>query len=93
MATNPQVQQKLYDEITSKLNGDSEFATNATKDLPYFDAVIKEVLRMYPPIAGIGRQLQNDIQIGKYRIPKGANIMVSILALHHNSNVSSLLGH
>jgi cytochrome P450 len=55
--------------------------------LPYFDAVIKESLRIYPPIAGVARHLQNDLQVGKYRVPKGANLMVSILALHHNEKV------
>jgi cytochrome P450 len=89
LATNLGAQDKVYAELCAKLNGDADFQTNKTKDLPYFDAVIKESLRMYPSIAAVARNLQNDLQIGKYLVPKGANVMVSMLALHHNGNVSS----
>ncbi|KAI6169986.1 CYtochrome P450 family [Aphelenchoides bicaudatus] len=89
LATNPNVQEKLYREISEKLNGDADFCTNKTKELPYFEAVIKESLRIYPPVAGFARHLENDLQVGEYLVPKGANLMVSILCLHHNKNIFS----
>ena len=34
-------------------------------NLPLFDRVLKEAMRMYPPVPFVGRELKNDFNMGK----------------------------
>lgn len=58
IANHEHVQLKLYAEILS-VDG-----KNGYNDLSYLDAVIKETLRLYPPVPFIGRVLGEDTIIG-----------------------------
>ncbi|KAI6237888.1 Cyp-29A4 [Aphelenchoides besseyi] len=87
LATHPEVQERVYEEIKNAFESDTEFATNKLKELPYFEAVIKESLRMFPPIAGIMRDLENEIQIGDQKLPAGSTVHVTMLLLHHNEKI------
>lgn len=67
LAKYPEVQDKLLEEIKSVFSDDlSKIATqNDLNKLNYMDLVIKETLRMYPPIPFYGRETQEDITISK----------------------------
>src|SRR5262249_52385590 len=52
--------------------------------LPYTEMIIKESLRMYPPVASIGRDTAEDIELGGYLLPKGTSLIVNTYAMHHN---------
>lgn len=54
--------QKLYDEIVSVANKRDYY------NLKYLDAVIKECMRIYPPVPLIGRMLGEETEIGKKKI-------------------------
>ena len=57
------VQEKLYAEISSAFkNGLNE---KDLYQLKYLEMVIKETLRLYPPIPYIGRKVDQDVQMGK----------------------------
>lgn len=58
IANHEDVQKQLYEEIAS-VDGDKNY-----NNLKYLDAVIKESLRMYPPVPFIGRLLGEDTVIG-----------------------------
>ncbi|KAH8887290.1 pisatin demethylase [Thozetella sp. PMI_491] len=57
LMTNPRVSNKLLAEINASLgslSSDREIITDAkARDMPYLQAVIKEGLRLYPPIVGL----------------------------------------
>lgn len=57
IANYSDVQQRLHEEIQS-LNGEHDYNLN------YLDAVIKESLRLYPPVPFIGRLLGEETEIG-----------------------------
>lgn len=70
---NPQVKQKLREELTTVLNG--RIPTLA--DLPnlrYTANVITESMRLMPPAWAIEREALEDVEIGGYTIPKGAQV-------------------
>ncbi len=46
--------------------------------------IVKESMRLYPPVAIFGREAAVDCQIGDYNVPKGCTIMISQWAMHRN---------
>ncbi|QIR37718.1 cytochrome P450 [Tolypothrix sp. PCC 7910] len=83
ISQNPEVQEKLSAELKEVLQG--KLATIA--DLPrltYTQQVIKESMRLYPPVALLGREAGEDTTIGDYEIPKGTVVMISQWVMHRH---------
>lgn len=59
LACNPDIQQKLYDEINQvQQSCDGAAVTyEAVQKLRYMDMIVSETLRRWPPISGIDRQV------------------------------------
>ncbi|XP_045453653.1 probable cytochrome P450 49a1 [Melitaea cinxia] len=74
LSKRPEVQEKLYEEVTGVLQGRPLKAGDISQ-MPYLKACIKEVLRMYPVVIGNGRQLTKDTVICGYNIPKGTQVI------------------
>ena len=80
MIVNPEAQKKAQTEIDALLSTSGRLDRLPTftdrKDLPYVDAVIKEVFRWFPvlPFAVPHRATRDDIYNG-YFIPKDATVM------------------
>ncbi|KAI9045877.1 GT1Gtflike [Aspergillus affinis] len=57
--------------------------------LAYLDAVVKESLRIVPPIPGLLPRVvpTEGMEIGPYFLPVGARISGALLAFHHNETV------
>jgi cytochrome P450 len=92
VSQNPQVEKKMTDEIDLVLLRDVEnkkatIKTPSIKDLPklkYVEKVLRESLRMYPPVWSIGRIVESDYLVGEYTIPKGSSIVMSQYVMHHD---------
>eukprot|EP00211_Chloroparvula_japonica_P000321 CAMPEP_0119126694 /NCGR_PEP_ID=MMETSP1310-20130426/5517_1 /TAXON_ID=464262 /ORGANISM="Genus nov. species nov., Strain RCC2339" /LENGTH=1442 /DNA_ID=CAMNT_0007116865 /DNA_START=62 /DNA_END=4390 /DNA_ORIENTATION=- len=59
------------------------------KRMGYMTNVLKETMRICPPIPSLIRHCKNDGAMGPYRVKKGDNIMISVLGTHMNSKVWS----
>jgi cytochrome P450 len=83
LAQNPEAEQKLHDELECVLGGrEPEFA-----DLPmlsYAERVIKESMRLYPPAWSVARTVVSEFQLRGYRIPAGANVVMSQWIMHRD---------
>ncbi|XP_008206386.1 probable cytochrome P450 301a1, mitochondrial [Nasonia vitripennis] len=80
LATRPEEQEKIYEELMRIVPDSSVPLT--TKDLDqasYMKAFIKEVFRMYSTVIGNGRTLQNDTIICGYHVPKGVQVVFPTL--------------
>nr|XP_018916684.1 PREDICTED: probable cytochrome P450 301a1, mitochondrial [Bemisia tabaci] len=76
LATRPEEQEKLYQEMVRILPNPDEKLTAAKLDqMHYLKAFIKEVLRVYSTVIGNGRTLQADTVICGYKIPKGVQLV------------------
>lgn len=76
LGTHPAVRWELRREIVDILAArDPEPADYAR--LAYTDMVVREALRLYPPIGRIGRRPMEDLDIGPVVLPKGAPVFVS----------------
>jgi cytochrome P450 len=53
----------------------------------YVEATIHEAMRARPVIPVIGRRVMEPWQLGEYRLPAQTPVLISILLLHHRSDV------
>src|SRR5262249_16480827 len=75
LAQNPAVEEKLVAEWREVLS-DREPPPDDLPRLRYTETVIKESMRLYPAVWGIGRRAIADCEIGGYRIAAGTNIFI-----------------
>jgi cytochrome P450 len=60
-----------------------------TKDDDLLSRVIRESLRLYPPVWAVGRRATQDLQIGGTEVPKGAIVLACQWALHRSDRYFS----
>jgi cytochrome P450 / NADPH-cytochrome P450 reductase len=82
LATRPDVEEKLLAEIDSITGGDPDYELqyDDLMALTYTTQVIKETLRIYPPMPVTIRRSLKDGLLGRYRIRKGDIVLVGTLA-------------
>jgi cytochrome P450 len=73
LSQHPQVQARLHNEIDSVLQGKPPTMADL-KRLPYVEMVIKEAMRLYPPVWQMSRQAIADVEIGGFRVPRGSHV-------------------
>ncbi|KAL0576956.1 hypothetical protein V5O48_005027 [Marasmius crinis-equi] len=88
MVTHSEIQKRLQAEIDQVTGGARLPVPDDESSLPYFTAVIKEVIR-WAPVAPLGLQhrvTQEDTYEG-YRIPEGATVIANIWAITHDPSL------
>jgi cytochrome P450 / NADPH-cytochrome P450 reductase len=82
LATRPDVEEKLIAEIDGITGGDPDYDLqyDDLMALTYTTQVIKETMRIYPPMPVTIRRSLKDGMLGRYRIRKGDIILVGTLA-------------
>jgi cytochrome P450 len=75
IAENPCVEARLIEELHTVL-GDREPTADDLPLLRYTEMILKESMRLYPAVWGIGRRAIADCRIGGYRVPAGTNIFI-----------------
>jgi cytochrome P450 len=83
LATHPEVERRLHDELASVV-GDRLPTADDARALPYAERVLKESMRLYPPAWTTGREAAEDVDVGGYRIPKGSQILASQWVVHRD---------
>jgi cytochrome P450 len=83
LAQHPEVKEKLQAELKQVLSGKLPTVADI-KSLRYTDQIIKESMRLYPPVAMFGREAARDATIGDYSIPEGTTVMISQWVMHRH---------
>lgn len=81
----PDIQETVYKEM-ERIFGDSNRPATMPdlNEMNYLDRVIKETLRLYPPVSAFGRKISEDLQVGEYELPEGCTVMINAFYLHRD---------
>jgi cytochrome P450 len=82
LATHPDVAHQLLDELEGTLHGDAPNFEQLGQ-LGFLDNVIRESLRILPPVTMTSRQSNDAFELGPYHLPRGTNVAVSHYITHH----------
>ena len=75
IAQNPGIEAQLAEELQTVL-GDRVPTPEDLPRLRYTEMVLKEAMRLYPAVWGVGRRAVKDCELGGYRVPAGSNIFI-----------------
>lgn len=76
------IQQRVFEEVHS-VSRDGMSVIDYS-DFKYLECVIKESLRLYPPVPYISRRLIMDVKVGKLILPKDCEIAIHIFDIHRD---------
>jgi len=82
LAQHPTVMHDLMDEIESVL-GDAPPRADQLPQLPFLQCVIKESLRILPPVPYTVRVAQQPLKVGPFDVPQETRVVASHYLTHH----------
>lgn len=91
LAANPDVQQKLYEEIANvneQLDG-KRINYDALQKMEFLDQVISETLRKWPPVPQVDRLCNKDyvlkVNDKTLKLEKGTPLLIPVYSIHHDA--------
>ncbi|KAG4943085.1 hypothetical protein JHK85_047731 [Glycine max] len=87
LAMHPHWQVRARDELL-KLCGSRDLPTkDHVAKLRTLSMIVNESLRLYPPTIATIRRAKADVDLGGYKIPRGTELLIPILAVHHDQAI------
>ncbi|KAL9697461.1 hypothetical protein quinque_000902 [Culex quinquefasciatus] len=87
LAMYPEIQEKVVAEMNEVFYDSSVDTTADTlKQLQYTERVIKEVLRLFPPVPIAARQTRNELELDGVRIPPNQILVFNFYAFHRRED-------
>jgi cytochrome P450 len=83
LGRNPAVEARLHEELNGVLGGRAPEAADLER-FPYLQAVVNEVLRLYPPAYILARTSIAPCSIGGYDFPTGSTMLASQWVMHRD---------
>ncbi|XP_023546125.1 cytochrome P450 734A1-like [Cucurbita pepo subsp. pepo] len=87
MAMHPQWQIQARDEVLRVCGARDVPSKDDVTKLKTLSMIINESLRLYPPTVATIRQAKADVEFGGYMIPRGTELLIPILAVHHDQTI------
>ncbi|KAJ0177501.1 hypothetical protein K1T71_007510 [Dendrolimus kikuchii] len=93
LALNPDIQQRLYQEIKeNEMKSSGKFDYNSIQNLKYLDMVVSEALRLWPPAFILERDCLKDYNLGKpntdstedFINAKGTGVFIPVWCIHRD---------
>lgn len=83
IANAPDIQDRLVAEVREAC-GDAPVTSEMLDAMPFHEQVIKEAMRLYPPVAIIDRMANRDIRIGDIEVKEGDLGFAMIWVMHRH---------
>lgn len=78
----PTVKEKVQDELDSVVGSGRLMSDADIPKLPFLQCVLKEALRLHPPTPlMLPHKASESVQVGGYKVPKGATVYVNVQAI------------
>ncbi|XP_039143367.1 cytochrome P450 CYP72A219-like [Dioscorea cayenensis subsp. rotundata] len=82
----PNWQQKAREEVLHTC-GKNPPDFESISHLKIVNMIIHEVLRLYPPVTLMARQINKKIKLGDITLPEGAEVWIPVLEVHHDPEI------
>ena len=83
LAQNPEVRERLEQEVDDVLGGRTPTAADAER-LVWTTACFQEAMRLYPPAWVLEREAAADDELDGYRIPKRSTVIFPVILIHRD---------
>lgn len=93
LAMHPEYEKRVMDELNAVFGDsplDCEINIDQLNALSYLEQVIKETLRVFPHAPLLLRHCTEDTKLRNTVIPKGAEVVISVLTAHRRKDVWGL---
>ncbi|KAJ8262230.1 hypothetical protein GJAV_G00164080 [Gymnothorax javanicus] len=82
---NPEVQEKIHQELDEQIGRDRTPTLADRGRLPYMESTLSEVMRIRPvtPVL-VPHVARQNTSIGGHHIPKGTRVVVNMWSIHHD---------
>ncbi|XP_077226412.1 cytochrome P450 superfamily protein [Tasmannia lanceolata] len=85
LAMHPEWQEVAREEVLEVCGGSRDIPTkDDIAKLKKLGMILNESLRLYPPAIATIRRAKGDVELGGYKIPCGTELLIPILAVHHD---------
>lgn len=85
LALNPDIQDRLYNEIAKNIKKHGELNYQGIQEMSYLDMVVHETMRKYPTIAILTRRCTKPFTMPSgHRVDIGDMIAIPVYSLHHD---------
>ena len=88
LGQNAEAEASLQEEVDRRLDG-KRTAFSEMPSMVFTEKVLKETFRLYPPAWSVARTAINDFELDGYRIPGGANVVMSQWVMHRDERFFS----
>ena len=83
LARHPAVAARVRQEVDTVV-GDERPSADHLDDLERTERVVREAMRLYPPVHTVPRRTTRPVEIDGYRVPAGAEVHVSLIQIHRD---------
>jgi cytochrome P450 len=84
LAQQPVVRARLEAEVDAAYSG-GILGYESLRALPYCAQVVKETLRLIPPVYMVTRRVERAVEIGGYQLPRNSIVIINILGIQRHA--------
>lgn len=85
LAEHPEAEARLHAEVREVLNGRPPTVDDVPR-LPFADAVVKEAMRLLPPVWSVSRYAPERVLLGGFELPAGSEVWLSQWVVHRDGH-------
>ncbi|KAJ1255191.1 hypothetical protein BS78_K280600 [Paspalum vaginatum] len=78
----PNSMRKVQEELKTVMGTKQQIDETVISKLPYLQAVVKETLRLHPPVPLPPYEAEATVEVQGYSIPKGTKVLINIWAIN-----------